>query len=182
MDLPVSAAVVQKARALLALSRSSNPHEAEAAARFAARLVEQHAIPEEDLIDMQEIHIAETPLDEVCDADPWRLHLATTLARSHGCHAFTRARLFFDDPLVISVAGTERDMEALRRDYRLVLLDLAWGGSLSYHLGYADARPRAVAANAARSVVVASVELADKMSHIPVDPDRYAEGRARACE
>lgn len=79
--------ILDRVRKLLALSGSSNPHEAAVAAGAAQKLMEQHGI-EAAMLDTEEEPIkAHDGFDEGRRVATWRSALATGVATANGCKA-----------------------------------------------------------------------------------------------
>ncbi len=81
----MSERVVERVRKLLALSRSSNRHEAEAAATKAQELVQKHRLEESVLAEEPPVELDSR--DYSTHPQPWFRDLAYAVARAHFCRA-----------------------------------------------------------------------------------------------
>lgn len=97
-------------RHLLALARSSNPHEAATAVAIAQQLADRHAVDLGVLASGEgdDARLDDTPLDTV--SPDWHVDLAIVLAEANGC-------LVVDDGLHSYLAGVPADLAVVRELY-----------------------------------------------------------------
>jgi hypothetical protein len=86
--------IIDRVQKLLALSKSSNPHEAANAAALADKLIQKHQLTEAELVASNNAEVAERP-DQYKDPiystarrTAWKSHLASNLARHYDCAVF----------------------------------------------------------------------------------------------
>lgn len=109
-------AVADKVRKLLALSQSSNPHEAAAAAAAAERLMQAHRLSEAELGDPGDPSPIESEDFERMRAGlvTWRALLANEIARLHGCALLERRPAGQPRPVTLLIYGEPGDVAAVR--------------------------------------------------------------------
>lgn len=126
MSLPN--AVLDRARKLLALAGSPNPHEAAAAAARANALIREHRLEawladeqlaESDPIEDDRAH----PIDAARRIRPWRAALAGVLASANGCLAYTLATPGRD---VLVLVGRADDRAAVRVLWDALVHQIEW--------------------------------------------------------
>lgn len=123
-----SAALLDRVRKLLALATSPNVHEAASAAAKAQSLIEEHrleslcaATTAEDADPVTDGR--ETPLECARRIRKWKSALATGLAKSNGCIAYT-AQLVGKTQLLI--AGREADRLAIVALWQWLVPQIEW--------------------------------------------------------
>lgn len=89
--------ILEKIRALRNLEQSSNLNEAQAAARAAARLIEQHRIEEVELElageePAEAVEIDPNRLFPCSRRQPWQGRLVQVLAKHHGCECWIESK------------------------------------------------------------------------------------------
>ncbi len=111
-------AVLKKIRKLLALAKSTNPHEAAAAAGAAARLMEEHDVSEATIEAHDGEPIVDVSVFNALRPMAWRHELFFQLAKHHGCR-----------PLMVTFGGgasREYHLVGRRADVELVRVLFAW--------------------------------------------------------
>lgn len=81
--------IMQKIQKCLALSRSSNEHEAAAALRQAKALMDKHQLTMSD-VELNQLDVVVMEGKGVARPPRWKIMLYLTVARAFGCSSFTR--------------------------------------------------------------------------------------------
>jgi hypothetical protein len=114
----VEAKIVDRIRKLLALSRSSNEHEAAAAAARAAELMAAHQLEAAMLAEDEQPSIDAHEIETTGQAVSWRGALASGIAYSFGCCMFWRPRREGGKLSVqLMVVGRSGDVDGVRYMY-----------------------------------------------------------------
>lgn len=122
-------AIIDKVRKLLALSKSTNAHEAAAAAGAAARLIEEHGIASAEIA-----MAGNAPVEGLTDPESlysyrrdtaWRSRLASALARHHGCKAILLGSQHSPQGKRYTVLGRKSDVEALHYMFAYLSTEVA---------------------------------------------------------
>lgn len=102
----------EKIKKLLALSESSNEHEAKAALLKAKQLMMEHKITESDLVDKKESSVkkVESTITYSSRRDPWIDRLAGILAENYQCR-FVESRNWGKQTRNVQFWGLEEDVE-----------------------------------------------------------------------
>lgn len=102
----------EKIKKLLALSESSNEHEAKAALLKAKQLMMEHKITESDLVDKKELGVkkVESTITYSSRRDPWIDRLAGVLAENYLCR-FVESRNWGRQTKNVQFWGLEEDVE-----------------------------------------------------------------------
>lgn len=78
--------IIERVKKLLALSTSSNPHEAATAAALANKLILQHALSQHELLGTSETPIYDKePVFSTKRVTMWKYNLLMVLAKNYGC-------------------------------------------------------------------------------------------------
>lgn len=102
----------EKIKKLLALSESSNEHEAKAALLKAKQLMMEHKITESDLVDKKELGVkkVESTITYSSRRDPWIDRLTGVLAENYLCR-FVESRNWGRQTKNVQFWGLEEDVE-----------------------------------------------------------------------
>jgi hypothetical protein len=109
--------IIERVRALFALAKSDNEHEATAAMKQAMRLMERHRISEAEVASAQQ-SAGEEPIchDTVFVSEkrkvPWKIRLANSIARANACKAWTNPTN--DKRFVQRIIGSTSDIEMVK--------------------------------------------------------------------
>ena len=103
----------EKIKKLLALSESSNEHEAKSALLKAKKLMAEHKIAEIDLKDIDKKKVIHTTTEFRCSKrrEAWMIGLATTIAENFCCQSY-RTKVYNKQLSTICFVGFEDDIEA----------------------------------------------------------------------
>ena len=122
--------VLDRVRKLLALSSSSNVHEAASAAALAQKLIVRHRL--ERWLDTAQSTVSDDdPIEDDLDAPlesakrmrTWKVILATTLAEANGCVAYTHKR---GKEKAIVLVGRKADRDAVRALWTWLVKRIEW--------------------------------------------------------
>lgn len=119
--------LITKLRARLALSRSSNPHEAANAAAAAERLIQAHRLSEAEVAKARAGESEDSNLSLRLSVSPtgheveWLTHLAHFLAGQYNCAAVST----YDHATeYVEVVGSDADLETVRFMYTWISLEI----------------------------------------------------------
>lgn len=121
-----STTILEKIKRLLALSQSSNVHEAAAAMAAAAKLMAEHDVAEAELESSPELEEApelQTLIDDSgARLSYWKAALSHMLVKAHDCRGFTTWTL--DNKRVYRIAGRPSQIATVRYLYAWLVLEI----------------------------------------------------------
>lgn len=124
--------IIDRIRKLLALSKSSNEHEAAAAAARAAELMAQHQLSEAALCEVELEPVDAHSIDESGKCVSWKGTLANGCARAFCCRMFWNRAEHWDtkrhrwkQTVRTMVVGRENDVAGVRYMYQYLVKEVA---------------------------------------------------------
>ena len=173
--------VLRKARAILARSKSSNPHEAATAAALLVKLLDKYHLDRGQLVPDD---VSELTLDVLPRLVIWRARLATGLAKHLRCHPWASrktilhpgTRQAMSESVRLMAAGDPTDLQALSYLYAALTREIdAWTKA---HCAIVDASEAGEFADSFRRGMVDTIRARLAAEAADRAPEGHAEKRA----